>query len=203
MTEPAETLRELDDKHGVKIDSSTQIDNSEFSPVGWLKNNWTNKEEGWLLAFLDDGLIWGKMLDGKIEFSTVKGESVAELKADRLQQVSLFDKTAELRLWKEKTNWNVCKISDIDPINGEGESFDEKYILWGNCFEQKSKHFSIASDGQQGLKHAVPLINIASGELSERPLYLKVRNYIGYQDENKEAYVKASRLVALGVKGGK
>ena len=182
---------------GVTIDQKLSINGFEKDPVNWLQQQWNNAD-GWLLAFSNDGIMWGKCTNGEIVFADETGNATTNIAADKLQQISLFGESEEIRLWKDRETWCACKLSDATP--SKEESFDEKYILWGDKYEQNHEGFVSVTDGQQGLKHIPPIENVPTS--GERSLYLKIRNYIGY-DENLEAYIKASRLVNFSVDGGK
>lgn len=73
---------------------------------------------------------------------------------------------------------------------------DEKQILWGTQPEGEKNGFTLVSDGSQCLKHAVPLIGITFKGKDYRPLRLKVRHYIDYDNEGV-ARIYLSRLVDL------
>lgn len=61
-------------------------------------------------------------------------------------------------LWKSGTNWKARLIQDQHL--SKDNYICEKQILWGTQKEEEKKGFTLVSDGSQGLKHAVPLINI-------------------------------------------
>ncbi|MEG4166129.1 MULTISPECIES: type III-D CRISPR-associated protein Csx19 [unclassified Microcoleus] len=152
----------------------------------------------WLLAHADDGVIWGKFRGDDYKLVTSGDEDVfpqlAKLRSPTLQQCRIFGKNAEVMLWKVGQNWKARLVQDD---NKPKCLPDEDQILWGTKVEKESKGFSLVSDGSQGLKHAVPLTGITFTGKDSRPLRLKVRHYIDYDDESGVARIYLSRLVDL------
>lgn len=151
----------------------------------------------WLLAHADDGVIWGKFRGDDYKLVTSGDEDVfpqlAKLRSPTLQQCRIFGENAEVMLWKVGQNWKARLVQD----DNKPECLpDEDQILWGTQVEKESNGFSLVSDGSQGLKHAVPLTGITFKGKDSRPLRLKVRHYIDY-DESGVARIYLSRLVDL------
>ncbi|MEG4311465.1 MULTISPECIES: type III-D CRISPR-associated protein Csx19 [unclassified Microcoleus] len=151
----------------------------------------------WLLAHADDGVIWGKFRGDDYKLVTSGDEDVfpqlAKLRSPTLQQCRIFGENAEVMLWKVGKNWTARLVQD----DNKPECLpDEDQILWGTQVEKESNGFSLVSDGSQGLKHAVPLTGITFKGKDSRPLRLKVRHYIDY-DESGVARIYLSRLVDL------
>ncbi|MEG3865631.1 MULTISPECIES: type III-D CRISPR-associated protein Csx19 [unclassified Microcoleus] len=151
----------------------------------------------WLLAHADDGVIWGKFRGDDYKLVTSGDEDVfpqlAKLRSPTLQQCRIFGENAEVMLWKVGQNWKARLVQD----DNKPECLpDEDQILWGTQVEKESNGFSLVSDGSQGLKHAVPLTAITLKGKDSRPLRLKVRHYIDY-DESGVARIYLSRLVDL------
>ena len=151
----------------------------------------------WLLAHADDGVIWGKFRGDDYKLVTSGDEDVfpqlAKLRSPTLQQCRIFGENAEVMLWKVGQNWKARLVQD----DNKPECLpDEDQILWGTQVEKESNGFTLVSDGSQGLKHAVPLTGITFKGKDSRPLRLKVRHYIDY-DESGVARIYLSRLVDL------
>lgn len=162
----------------------------------------------YLLAHAEDGVIWG-IFDKYGNLSTAnqskdllpKSEELFSkhklpiLRSPTLQQCRIFGKNFEVMLWKVGQNWKARSIEDGHL--SKDDYIPEDQILWGTQEEGQPKHdFTLVSDGSQGLKHAVPLTGINFKGNDSRPLRLKVRHYIDY-DESGVATIYLSRLVDL------
>ena len=156
------------------------------SLAGWLTQQATRAgETAWLLAFADDGVIWGKVENGQLALS-------APLDSVTLQTLHLFGELGELRLWKGEDGLTGCWLMDQPEV----AFIDRDYILWGTQVEQPGEAFSLVADGRQGLRHAVPLALKESDTLSSRPLRLATRGYLA-EDGDGQVYISLSRLVKL------
>jgi CRISPR-associated protein (TIGR03984 family) len=112
-----------------------------------------------------------------------------------LQQCHIFGETGEILLWQTDRGLQARLIQDN---NVAEESLDENQILLGTQGTEKNG-FTLLSDGQQGLKHAVPLTGIkfdSQEKTQHRPVHLIVRHYIKY-NEAGVARIFLSRLVSL------
>lgn len=170
----------------------------------WFEAQPAVGKEAWLLAHADDGVIWGKLQDGKLVASNDAFFHVSPpLRIERLQEAWLFGEKAEVRIWREGKEFRAIRIEDQDLE--WAEAFDEDYILWGTKIENKNKGFTLVAEGRQGLRHAVPL-DLSENDFGKKgfpkhPLRLRVRHYIDY-DEDGRAFIRISRLVKLWVEGG-
>jgi len=164
----------------------------------WLEHYAEQHRLHYVLAHAEDGVIWGEFRGQNSQLSTSGDDDVfphlAKLRTCTLQQCRAFGKNAEVMLWKvDQNNWKARLIQD----NNNPECLpDEHQILWGTQKEAEKNGFSLVADGQQGLRHAVPLINISFPN-NQRPLRLTVRHYITYDDDTGVARVYLSRLVNL------
>ncbi|NJK65247.1 MAG: TIGR03984 family CRISPR-associated protein [Microcoleus sp. CSU_2_2] len=185
-------------------DCQTITDN--VSLYDWLQRKAQKKHLTYLLAHADDGVIWG-IFDNNGNLTTANPPKdlfpnseelfpkykLPILRSHTIQQCRIFGENAEVMLWKVGKNWNARLIQD----DNKPECLpDEDQILWGTQVEKESNGFSLVSDGSQGLKHAVPLTGITFNGKDSRPLRLKVRHYIDY-DESGVARIYLSRLVDL------
>lgn len=173
----------------------------------------------YLLAHADDGVIWGKVVDGRLitsydalyasqtkvdvdnkRIETAK-DTLPSLRLVTLQQARLFCETGELLIWKDGDGiWQDRVIRDVQ--KGETpdweEAFDEPQLLWGTHGTQLENDFTLLEEGAQGLRHAVPVkLALQTGESKfgeTTPPKLVVRHYL-----NKEGFTRvvASRLVGL------
>lgn len=170
----------------------------------WFQGQPIVGDNAWFLGHADDGVIWGRIQDNQLITSDSAFPRVSPpLRITTLQQARIFGQNAEVRLWRDNTEFKACRLED-QPNNGS-VAFDEANILWGTQLEGKDNGFSLMSDGRQGLSHAVPLdipetaFN-ANGGMT-RPLRLKIRHYLSY-DKDGQARIALSRLVKLYVRGG-
>jgi CRISPR-associated protein (TIGR03984 family) len=165
------------------------------NPVDAIEQQAQTGAYQYLLAYADDGLVWGAIDKNKVlTRSSDKGafpEISPKLHPETLWEARLFGKDAEWCLWKTDEGWHSREIADT----GKEciEAFDEDYILWGtNVGEQESKSgFYLTEEIGQGIRHTPP--KPLTGRHS---LKLKVRHYLNY-DEAGAVYVKYSRLVDL------
>jgi len=162
-----------------------------------LKDWLTKKAESlgspvWMLAFADDGVLWGKLNDQKILLTS------GSLNWIKLQTLHLFGKLGEFRLWRVGQQFAGCLILDCAGLaDSENEPwFDRGYVLWGTQVDIPGDDFSVISDGRQGLRHAVPLRLNKQTRLSSHPLRILIRNYLA-EDQDGQVYVCCSRLLSV------
>lgn len=154
----------------------------------------------WLLAHLDDGVLWGRFEKDQLitSYDAAAGNPTAErycppLRTVTLQQARLFAPHAEVMLWRNDENaWQARLIRDArDTEKADWEEcFDESQWLWGTYAHPLGHGFSLLEHGEQGLRHAVPCS--LSGDIA--PPRLLVRHYLTPQGL---AQVDASRLCNL------
>ena len=170
--------------------------------VTWLLGQASEYRLTTLLAYADDGLVWGKVEDGRLLLSGQYFPDVSTLlRAATLQECRLFGPFAELHLWgDEGSNWQACLVRDDS--GSSLEAFDEYQMLWGTKREDENGGFTLVRDGERGHRHAPP---VSTDELKfssdgpRRPLRLHVRHYLAEDNNTGLAYVTLSRLVAVCV----
>ena len=180
-------------------DTHKIINEQDNTLYDWLHAKVKQYQLQYLLAHADDGVIWGEFRGDDCKLTTSADENVfpqlAKLRICTFQQCRIFGKNAEVMLWKVGQNWKARSIEDGHL--SQNDYISEAQILWGTQSEgQPKEDFTFVSDGSQGLKHAVPLTGITFKGKDSRPLRLKVRHYIDY-DENGVARIYLSRLVNL------
>src|SRR2546423_717921 len=82
----------------------------------WFASQMTPNRQ-WLLAYADDGVIWGKLTaDEQLRASTDIAPKISpELRWKTLQQAYIFGEQDEVRLWREGDDWQVrLVIGDAD-----------------------------------------------------------------------------------------
>jgi CRISPR-associated protein (TIGR03984 family) len=173
-------------------------------PSEWLQQQAAAGGFCWLLAHADDGVIWGRLDDGRLLTShdAALGDAEAAgvcppLRASTLQQARVFGSAGELLLWRDgEGGWNARIIRD----GGAGdlaqwkEAFDEPQLLWGTHGRQLLQGFTFLEHGAEGLRHAVPLALPLGETGATTPPRLVVRHYL---DDVPFAQIAASRLVEL------
>jgi len=182
-------------KWGVtKFDSPNPKDDNVRA---WLASQMKPNRQ-WLLAYADDGVIWGKLTaDQKLMTSNDIAPKISpELRWETLQQAYIFGKQGEVRLWREGDDWQArLVIGDAD----ETDTIDEYHILWGTKAEESKDGFTpVREVRQQGMDHLVPL-EVITDALKERRLRLLVRHLIEYDEHSGEARITLSRLVNIEV----
>jgi CRISPR-associated protein (TIGR03984 family) len=174
----------------------------------WLEREANVHSLPCLLAYTLDGVIWGKLHEGKLQL----GQSVYTLPFvdDMLQEARLFGSAGEIYIWRSGDAWygRFIRTAQSDEQATYIESIDETQMLWGDQVESRSNGFSVMRDGIQGLQHAVPCTvpdppakqatENNPKQYKERPLRLVVRHYLAQEDV---ARIVTSRLVALTING--
>lgn len=166
----------------------------------WLASQMKPNRQ-WLLAYADDGVIWGKLTaDQQLMTSNDIAPKISpELRWETLQQAYIFGEQGEVRLWREGDDWHArLVIGDAD----ETDTINEHHILWGTKTIQNKNQvkdgFTQVQEGQQGMNHVAPLVVTDDG-LRERKLKLLVRHLIEYDADSGEARITLSRLVNIEV----
>lgn len=167
---------------------------SEFEndPREWLIKQAKQNNLKFLLAYADDGVIWGQFEGDQLQLA---GDRFAEvnvsLSAQTLQQARLFSDRGELLIWNTQPGWTGRLIQD--GAGKERECFDEPNWLWGWVGElgDVKDGFTLLVEGKQGLRHAPPIPGLGKDDR----VALKIRHYVGYDDN--QARVEFSRLIGL------
>ena len=179
----------------------------------WLNDRAKEFHLKWLLAFEEEGVVWGTfepgglITSGEVAKQTNAKPYCPELHLETLQQARLFGPQAEVLLWRDadaagKGRWQARVISEAP---GEApdwsNDFDEQQILWGteavlSLPSATTWQFTLMSDGAPGYRHAPPLQVTGKFDERARPLRLTVRNYLK-EDETGFVRVAASRLVEV------
>ncbi len=165
----------------------------------WLEIQASKYQLNYLLAHAEDGVIWGKFQNGTLKTSDSVFPQLAKLHLLTLQQCRIFGENSEVMLWRDDDKLKARLVEDTH-LNKE-EYISENQILWGTQAEKISDGFTLVSDGSQGLRHAVPLIDIPfnSNQKLYRPLRLCVRHYIDDDKETGLVRIYLSRLVNLTI----
>jgi CRISPR-associated protein (TIGR03984 family) len=175
---------------------ASNIGNAELiaNPLEGLETRAVTGKYEYLLAHLDDGVVWGYVKDNK----SLKVSSPPELRLETLWELRLFGAKSEWHAWRVENQWFACMVTDDE--GGTMKAFDEQYILWGTGpveGETPEDGFYPVREADLGVMHAPPI------KMNERhKLKISVRHYLGH-DETGSAYVKLSRLMGLSNGGEK
>ncbi|MBO0348511.1 TIGR03984 family CRISPR-associated protein [Phormidium pseudopriestleyi FRX01] len=177
-----------------KIGIDDIVDDETFT--AWLEKQAQQWQLDYLLAHAEDGVIWGYFKDSKLTTANHVFPQFPALRLFTLQQCRIFGYPGEVLVWRTGSGLQARLVQDN---NGTERLPDEKQILWGTQGKEKNG-FTLLSDGQEGLKHAVPLTGIdfeSQSEKMHRPVRLVVRHYIDYDNKSGVARIFLSRLVSL------
>lgn len=167
-------------------------------PLSWLRDQ---AREGMLvLAHADDGLLWGRVQDGGFVWPPKEVYEQAQWRQITLQMARLFDADQEVLLWRTGENaWRARRLTD-----GEGaacSTLDEAQVLWGTEVVAAGGGFTCVVEGEQGFRHAMPLVLNEQADLTNHPLRLDVRHYLS--DDEGWLRISNSRLTGLRMEGMK
>jgi CRISPR-associated protein (TIGR03984 family) len=156
----------------------------------WLQTYASDKKLSYLLAFADDGVIWG-WFDGK-QLATAP-ETWAQLRIQTIQRIHIFGQAGELRIFRTRDGFETTWLEDAgwEPSNW----INERYLLWGEG-EYSKDNFTLMVEGLQGLRHMPP---VPDGQ--GKSAYIDVRHYIRY-DIQGQAYISHSRLLGVDTLSG-
>jgi len=159
----------------------------------WLSEQIQKYNLRWLLAYADDGVIWGEMRqDGLHLSSKLFPEISPSLRYITLKEARMFNENAEMHLWSDVV---TCKGILIKEDEGfETECYDESYLLWGTKKGKTEDGFTLVYQGSEGLCHAPP-VGIDNDQ-AQFQINIKVRHFLDYDSEG-QAYIAFSRLVSL------
>ncbi len=188
-----------------KIHSSPQTINDKEEPKTLLTGLWgaDKSDAPLLLAFADDGLIWGKTADHGLFISNDADPQFGPpLRWKTLQRLHLFSEKKELRIWRHGGGFKGVILSDV-PCE-DTHYYDELQILLGNKmrdgFSSKAANNMISFTPLEDLAgqwHAPPIAGNAIPDGSSSRLRLKIRHYLKKDDETGMLRVSISRLLKL------
>lgn len=145
-----------------------------------------------LLAFADDGVIWGKLVNGALKTAP----DAPGLSEKTLQQASIFGAECEVRLFRnEISEWRTLRVVDG---NDPELVIKERQVLWGDKVTQSAKDgFFYAEEYRAGIPGQwLPLEEPFGPEKCAR---LEIHHLVEVDPETGEARIAASRLAGLSV----
>ncbi len=187
---------------------------SEFSKdmTAWLQTKASELKSSniFLLSFHDDGVVWGKIKDGKLLTSeSLNDDRFPKFRSETLQELRLFGENGQLQIWRtSEIEFNASLalesefVTETDEVKSEKCTYeflqDENQVLWGTDYDDDNGDFMIVRDGSEGLKHAFPQVAQTKFDGKKRPLRLHVKHYIEY-DNDGCARIAFSRLANVSV----
>ncbi len=191
--------RQINDIASILTPVSVAEDFADEAEHTWLLEQANDYGLVYLLAHMDDGLIWGRVADGTLHLSTGIAPNSPKLRPITLQSCRLFGPSAELFIWRNGSERRARLIED--KTGNTGVAFDEAQILWGTDLVKSENGFTLVRDGRMGHHHAVPKEIKASYFDGEwRPARLEVRHYLTTDDHTGLSRIARSRLVNVTAK---
>ncbi len=145
-----------------------------------------------LLAFADDGVIWGRLVNGNLRLSP----DTPPLREITLQQAFVFGEKCEVRLFRaELGGWQALRVVDGD--NPE-LVIKESQVLWGDKADEPAKNgFFYTEEYRAGIPGQwLPLDKPFGPTQCAR---LEVHHLVEVDKETGEARIALSRLAGLAV----
>lgn len=161
----------------------------------WLAAQMRAHQLPWLLAVMDEGVVWGELRDGGLHLSTGVGafpqSGPPTLSWGELQHCRCFGAAGELFVWVGPAG--LAARLRQDGIGEPVEYLDEGYQLWGEGRELRDGFVRLV-EGEQGIAHCPPLgAAVPEGQRAS----LRVRHYLEEDGETGGIRVAGSRLVDM------
>jgi CRISPR-associated protein (TIGR03984 family) len=190
-------MRDLVD-YGFTAETHLELSNFATDIGAWFAGQPTVGEQAWLLAYAEDGVIWGKLVHGKMVLPRTGAPTLSAL---TLLEVRLFGEQGEIHIWRSDAGFSGCRVMDRAEANG---AFDEWQRLWGTDADNAGNPgagFTLLVDGREGLRHAVPL-EVRASLFAKRPTrfhpgMIQTRHYFQVDGETGMTSIALSRLVSL------
>ncbi|MEZ4622950.1 MAG: CRISPR-associated protein Csx19 [Caldilineaceae bacterium] len=171
------------------------VDSFQSDPAAWFAQQESLGDDTWLLAYAEDGAIWGKLSKGTLALAPANSPM---LSANTLLEARLFGAQGEVHIWRTNEGFNAYRITDVPEENG---AFDETQRLWGTESEGAADGFTHLVDGQEELRHTMP-IEIPRNFFTKRhprfhPALIQTRHYFAINQETGVTSIALSRLVSV------
>jgi len=159
----------------------------------WLKQQ-MSLTRSTFLAFADDGVIWGTLVNGELVASHDLDKDVSpKLQEKTLQQVFVFGKDDEVRLFRDELGeWKTLHVIDT------GEKIVESQILWGDENNGEVENgFLRVKDNLKGIPDQLIPSKVKLG--NDQCMRLEVHHLVEYDNQTGEARIVISRLAGLDI----
>ena len=160
----------------------------------WLESQMKEHDLPTLLAFADDGVIWGHWDGNALTISQDLDDSYPELKEKTLQQAFAFGKDIEVRLFRnELGEWKAWQIKD------DGEFITESQILWGDKPHEDQPNHDVFQRLLAERKGIPPQLIPIKGNVDPAScIRLEVHHLVDFTADG-EAFIAISRLAGLSI----
>lgn len=171
----------------------------------WLMAQMKNNNLTYLLAFADDGIIWGRMDGGTLVIAHEASQKedkkyFTQLRGKTLQQAHVFGDKLEIRLFRDEMNqWKAVNIEDDED---KEKIIPESQILWGDKLDDKdqpvNENFIRLTAERKGIPPQI--LPVKREEYADgRYVRLTVHHMVDFDKDTGEAYIRLSRLAGLSV----
>jgi CRISPR-associated protein (TIGR03984 family) len=151
-----------------------------------------NREDGVLLGHAYDGLIWGRVRNGRLELASgFLAQVGASLRAETLLDLRVFNPQQELRVWQAGAGLKACRLTEGQSGQRYAGYQDQSYQLLRQPNPNKPLQQArfVVLEGLAGQRHAPP------GE--PVPRCLAVRHYLEGDPETGLLRIAEHRLLGL------
>ncbi len=139
------------------------------------------KSDAYVVAYLDYAVLIGKFKNDEFQFYN------NEQFQDRFaQRIRIFQNDRELHIWRCNDNNFKGRLRIDDETGEETVAVDAYQVMLGTNTERLGEYTKLIEE--RGAELILPLKNISVDDKKKR-LFLKTRNYIGYNPIQQAGYV--------------
>ena len=157
-------------------------------PLACLEKRFS--DNGFVVAYMDFKVFIGKYSNQRCIFAG--NETIDEKNLKYLQRLRVFNDRQEVLIWRTEDNGeNGSSFKGRMRIDREGKEnpiVDVNQVLWGTRAKSFDNGFTLLSE-DRGTELILPFNNLESVDDKENRVFLKTRNYIGYNDIGQATYV--------------
>lgn len=183
------------EKIGCKIVENLVVDGFCDNPLNWFMDQPSVGDFSWLLAYADDGVVWGKICNGKLMIANnIFGESFPKMNTKKIHFVRFFGHLAEIRVFQKDSIFSAVRLED-EP--NDKLSFIRSYFLWGNSVRDVKDGWTFVEEGQHGIFQAIPIEIPHLNDNKTTRLKIRIRYYLDFEKEHGQAKVVGNRFVGI------
>jgi len=167
---------------------------SDLAVCAWLAAQ-VDEQHPTLLAFADDGVIWGRKVNGSLKTChDIDNKMGPELRGETLQEAFVFGAAEEIRLFRDELgNWKALRVMDGENV------IKESQILWGDELVGISQDgFSRIKDNSKGIPDQLVPLEVKA-LAAQDCIRLDVHHLVEINQNTGEARIALSRLAGLRV----
>jgi hypothetical protein len=128
--------------------------------LGWFINQASigsaSQADLWFLAHAAPGIIWGKLVQGKLHLSSDYFPAVSPpLEAQTLWEARLFCQSTQLHLWRTTAGfaaWRIDERPKVAADPAQNFAFDEWHRLWEQPSKLHRRHHRHRSHKRRALR---------------------------------------------------